>query len=251
MKVRYLKSASVVIEDDHGNSILCDPRIVEGAYYGSWYHYPPLTFAPEDFNHVNYNLAQLNDKHGAPDIEEAKDLLQKRVSDLPSMGLLLESNSYFDLNTEQTSVQYVPQKVADRNTYINSVLALKKMDPDEAEAVPFTELTALLENAYIRMEKKRKEINFTSETLSLISLKDNKCIRISVDGGGYKIISEGATITGPFVKLTLNYKLLSLILRGPRFAHRNNAKIGSHIRYKRKPDTFEQGFYYTLNFFHA
>ncbi len=53
MKLQYLSSACVIIEDD-GVKILCDPWLTDGAYLGSWFHYPPLKFKPEDFNDVDY-----------------------------------------------------------------------------------------------------------------------------------------------------------------------------------------------------
>lgn len=41
MKVTYLCSAAVLIEHG-GKRILCDPWLTDGAYYGSWYHFPPI-----------------------------------------------------------------------------------------------------------------------------------------------------------------------------------------------------------------
>lgn len=53
MKVRFIKSSCVVVE--HGNTrVLCDPWLTDGVYYGSWNHYPPLIFEPEDFKDVDY-----------------------------------------------------------------------------------------------------------------------------------------------------------------------------------------------------
>lgn len=53
MKVQFIKSACVVIE--HGSTrVLCDPWLTDGIYYGSWYHYPPLIFRPEDFADVDF-----------------------------------------------------------------------------------------------------------------------------------------------------------------------------------------------------
>ncbi len=53
MIVRYIKSACVVVEHE-GIKVLCDPWLTDGIYYGSWYHYPPLKFKPEDFQDVDY-----------------------------------------------------------------------------------------------------------------------------------------------------------------------------------------------------
>lgn len=53
MNLTFLNSASVIIEN-HGTKILCDPWLVDGEFYGSWAHYPPCSFTPEDFNDVDY-----------------------------------------------------------------------------------------------------------------------------------------------------------------------------------------------------
>jgi len=53
MKIKYLNSASVIIEDEDVK-ILCDPWLVSGEYYGSWGIYPPYDFKPEDFDDIDY-----------------------------------------------------------------------------------------------------------------------------------------------------------------------------------------------------
>ncbi len=49
MNITYLKSASVIIEDNDVK-ILSDPWLVDGEYFGSWAHYPPCNFVPKDFD---------------------------------------------------------------------------------------------------------------------------------------------------------------------------------------------------------
>jgi UDP-MurNAc hydroxylase len=52
--------------------------------------------------------------------------------------------------------------------------------------------------------------------------------------------------------LSLDERLLCLILQGPRFAHWNNADIGSHIRYYRSnPKKFNYRLGNYLSFFHS
>jgi len=53
MQVKYINSATVIIENK-GIRVLCDPWLLDGAYYGSWCHYPPLENVPEDFSNVDY-----------------------------------------------------------------------------------------------------------------------------------------------------------------------------------------------------
>ncbi len=42
MKIQWYRSATVGIFSEGGTSILCDPWITDGAFIGSWYHWPPL-----------------------------------------------------------------------------------------------------------------------------------------------------------------------------------------------------------------
>ena len=52
MKITYLNSASVLIQDGN-SSILCDPWLVDGEFYGSWCIYPPCPIKPEELNSVD------------------------------------------------------------------------------------------------------------------------------------------------------------------------------------------------------
>ena len=53
-----------------------------------------------------------------------------------------------------------------------------------------------------------------------------------------------------YVVYDLDDRLLKQILKGPKFAHWNNAEIGSHIKFYRKPNIFERNLYYAMSFFH-
>lgn len=66
MKVRYISSACVVVEHQ-GVRVLCDPWLTDGIYYGSWFHYPPLKFQPEDFSDVDWiYLSHIHPDHFDP-----------------------------------------------------------------------------------------------------------------------------------------------------------------------------------------
>lgn len=53
MRITYFANACVLVEEK-GTKILCDPWLIDGVYYGSWFHYPPLKVAPEDFFDCNF-----------------------------------------------------------------------------------------------------------------------------------------------------------------------------------------------------
>lgn len=42
VKVEWFRSATVGINSETGSAILCDPWMTDGAFLGSWYHFPPL-----------------------------------------------------------------------------------------------------------------------------------------------------------------------------------------------------------------
>lgn len=57
MKITQLNSASVIIEDQIGDSktkILCDPWLNGEEYIGSWAIYPPYEFKPENFDDLDF-----------------------------------------------------------------------------------------------------------------------------------------------------------------------------------------------------
>ena len=53
-----------------------------------------------------------------------------------------------------------------------------------------------------------------------------------------------------FVIYETDIRLLKLILKGPRFAHWNNAEIGSHIKFTRNPDVWTPAVYQSICYFH-
>ncbi len=77
MKVTYLQNAGVIIENS-GEKILCDPWLIDGCYYGSWYHYPKFEFNPKEFDDIDYIYIS----HIHPDHLDPKTLQQLK-KDIP------------------------------------------------------------------------------------------------------------------------------------------------------------------------
>ena len=84
-----------------------------------------------------------------------------------------------------------------------------------------------------------------------IYLPEDKMCKISCSGKGFKIIDVKDFKDEKYVTYKVDYKLLYRILRGPRYAHWNNAEIGSHIMFSRKPEVYERGLYFSMNYFHT
>ena len=53
-----------------------------------------------------------------------------------------------------------------------------------------------------------------------------------------------------YIKLKIDSRLFARILKGPKYAHWNNAEIGSHISYYRSPNIFDRNLHLSLCYFH-
>ena len=77
MKTTYLQNASVIIENS-GEKILCDPWLMDGCYYGAWYHYPKFNFIEKEFDDIDYIYIS----HTHPDHFDVKTM-SKLKKDIP------------------------------------------------------------------------------------------------------------------------------------------------------------------------
>ncbi|KKM27151.1 hypothetical protein LCGC14_1577600 [marine sediment metagenome] len=62
MKLTHLQSASVMVDTGHCR-ILTDPWLVDGEYYGSWFHYPPFPGRPEDLEYDYIYVSHIHPDH--------------------------------------------------------------------------------------------------------------------------------------------------------------------------------------------
>lgn len=76
MKITKYGSATVKIESN-GISILCDPWLTDGIYYGAWSNYPPIDLDEIDFSSIDYVYVS----HVHPDHFDPKtmDLIDKNT----------------------------------------------------------------------------------------------------------------------------------------------------------------------------
>ncbi|WP_421805557.1 MBL fold metallo-hydrolase [Flagellimonas sp.] len=198
-------------------------------------------------------LSELQNKRGVPELEEAFIYFENSnlIDQKKSKPVLLNTYEYFDLETQKSSKEYIPVDMVKKERYIKNVLSKRKLDYEYDDEPSLEEILELVPAAFERMESKRKEINFTTETKVLIQLKDDKYIKIGFDGSNYELIhGEMIDEIKSFVEYSLSLKLLYRILRGPKYGHWNNAEIGSHIKFRRVPNIFERGLYHSMCFFH-
>ena len=127
MDFQYLTSASVIIRDKN-TSILCDPWLVDGEYYGSWCHFPKLNFKPEDFNYVDFIYLS----HIHPDHSSVKTL-KKMNKNIPILIHSYETkflkNNIERLGFKVIELEHNKRTHLKENLYIN-ILAADNCNPE-------------------------------------------------------------------------------------------------------------------------
>ena len=73
---------------------------------------------------------------------------------------------------------------------------------------------------------------------------------MTCNDNGYSFINEDKLEDEKFVSFKVDSKLLNRLLKGPKFAHWNNAEIGCHILFNRNPDVYDRGVHFCMNYFH-
>ncbi len=85
MNLTFVGNACNVIEFE-GVKLLTDPWLIEGAFEGSWFHYPPLKHTPEDFKDVDgIYISHVHPDHYCPES-------LRRIGDKPLLILRRKHN---------------------------------------------------------------------------------------------------------------------------------------------------------------
>ena len=205
----------------------------------------PSYYAPFAGTYIlGSRLSTLTKFRGVPSIEMAVDFIDQQVNG-SFKGVILKKLDQYDIASGGlTEARDTPLLSYDE--YISQISNYKlSYDNDNWEE---KEIIKLIGSAYLRFQKKSKEIGFTSKTKIIIQTE-----KITFDFSfeqNVNISESKKVYDNPFIKISLDHNLLHRLLRGPKFAHWNNAEIGSHLRYVRKPDIFERGLHHCLYFFH-
>jgi UDP-MurNAc hydroxylase len=166
--------------------------------------------------------------------------------------VLLNSEETFDVTTGTQSAPYTPIDPRRKRQYIETVLADRSFT-FESDPMPDLEtFEDLVPRAYEHFEDKRQALGYESETEVFLALVDGALAKVSMQGEGVEFVGAGAyEAADRYVRMDIDPRLLERILRGPRYAHFNNAQIGSHVEFRKEPDVYERPLYYAMSFFHT
>ena len=195
----------------------------------------------------------LNSQRAISELEDTYEYFTKnsKINQQENQCVILNSKSSFDLDTKQISEAYIPIDNNEKQNYIDNVLSKRKYDFEDDKEPEINQILDLIPSCYSRYEKRRKELGVSSEMVIIIGLTKEKFLSISANGNGYQFIKKNELDQfKKYVRISLDNRLLMRILSGPKNAHWNNAEIGSHLTFERKPDNYERGLYYCLSYFH-
>lgn len=161
-------------------------------------------------------------------------------------GFILDSYEEWELGTELPN-NLLFEDPKEKDDY-RIKIAKKKYDFEEDDMPSKSEIKELLPSAWENYKRKADEMDLKTKFDFYIKL-ENEWIRVSNRDKKYEVVDSIGE--PPYVTMELDLRLLKRILKGPKYAHWNNAEIGSHIWYSRNPNRYERSAYYCMNYFHG
>jgi UDP-MurNAc hydroxylase len=205
----------------------------------------PSAYAPFAGTYIlGSKLSELSAYRGVPSVADAVSSLNDKLSNI-SKAVLLEKLDVYDVS-EGSLIKSTDTYELSHDEYLDLISSNSLIyDEDQWDDA---ELDDLIRNAYDRFLQKAEEIRFRSDA-KLVVQSDKVAFQFGTNTELERVSVDGQ-IKEPFVKITVDHNLLHRLLRGPRYAHWNNAEIGSHLKFLRKPNQFERGLYHCLCFLH-
>ncbi len=192
-------------------------------------------------------LSYLNELRNVPTIDQAYDYLED--SQKFSKPIRINPGSSFNLNTKMVSKKF---EKFDKEKLKNFIFKISntKLDYEKDPIPTFEEIYELYKKAFQKFLEKKKMNNVKLDTDIFIDLND-KLIKLPCDKDQLEILeTKKFENNKKYVKYKTDLRLLKRLLLGPRYAHWNNAEIGSHISFHRKPDVFDRNVYQSMCYFH-
>ena len=201
--------------------------------------------------YLGSNFYDLNKYRGVPTRFEAASILKKKIGNkIQSQPLLLKTFGTFDLEKKiGKNIQKEEDVFFDDK--MKKYLKGKKINYYDKQKPSIHTVLGLLEKSSENFFSKSEEKKLFSEKHVGIKLEEDKYFNLNLNDKKFKIVNKKFYMNKKFLILDLDMRLLREILKGPKFAHWDNADIGSHIKYYRNPDNYDRALNHALNFLHS
>ena len=152
--------------------------------------------------------------------------------------IALNEGTTFDLDSGEPDCQYQLIDENEIEAYIESTLSKLKY-PYELDEMPDK----------LKLEEDiNKAVSAMNERLDRIKMIPDMCVFLEVGEKEIPIIKVSDSLSKGDLKCTMDLRLLRRIL--DRSSHWNNAEIGCHIEFTRKPNYYSPDMHTALQFFH-
>lgn len=200
-------------------------------------------------------LSKLQDLRGVSNIDAAYNYFENYYLSNNQSKLIkplkLSPDNSFDLEIKEYDKPYKRLNLSDYNYYINNKLLNKTLSYEKDNIPEFEEIYELANKANIKFLDKKLVNNISLKSDIFLKVSD-KSIKLGMNNEISVVNSDEIDQkSSKYVTYSTDVKLLKKILLGPKFAHWNNAEIGSHINFYRKPNIFEREIYTSMCFFHC
>ena len=165
--------------------------------------------------------------------------------------LKLNAGSTFDLNIKEYDGNYQKINYEEYQSYIDLELSNKLLIYEKDEIPSFDEIYELSKKAHQKFLEKML-INNVSLKSDIFVKVNGKSLMLGKDKNLLVVKSDEINQKSKkYVRYETDIRLLKRLLMGPRYAHWNNAEIGSHLKFFRKPNNFERNIYGSMVYFHG
>jgi UDP-MurNAc hydroxylase len=194
-------------------------------------------------------LSELDKLRGAPTIDDAYEYLSTKQNF--SKPILINPDSIFDLNLEKSNKNYEKFNKKNYQRYVDGNLSSIKFDYENEKLPDLTEIINLSKTAYKRFLQKKNELGIKLNTDIYVEIYDTLIKIPKKDDENFETIKKSSiNKNSQYIIYKTDPRLLKMLLMGPRYAHWNNAEIGSHIRFFRNPNVYERNIWGSMCYFH-
>lgn len=179
--------------------------------------------------------------------DEAADHVRRHAPDL--QALVLSEGLTYDLQERRVLGSYQPVDVQAQERYIRDVLAGKRYphEEDVLDATVEARVRQGLPRARDNLWRQQEALGCRPTLTVYVRLPNELyCFRMDRPGGSF--LPLDAPRDEPSLECAMDVRLLHRIL--DRRAHWNNAEIGCHIDFWRRPDVYLPDAHTLLSFFH-
>ena len=196
-------------------------------------------------------LNKLQDLRGVPLIDEAYAFLARNIDKSKNIeAIRLNNESTYCFEKREYSKKFELTNTKNFKNYQNNYLSKQILDY-EADIIPkendiFEKSFEAVKNYFI----KKNELNMEIKSDIYFSVNE-KYFKIPSNSSKAEIIYQNEiNKNNSYVVYNVDLKLFSRLLGGPKFAHWQNAEIGSHLNFFRSPNTYERDLYFSTIYFH-